>query len=405
MAKYTGTLPSNFGSMNEAQQNDAVRALGFSGLSDFKDNANKISEGGNTTNLSNATPSGGFSGGGLDSSLAGFQSTVFGNASTISGVQSLSDIAKGLRESGLLPSAEAPTAPSLASQFQELSTAKGVEAIQKSIGDLKAEQDAIDAQLRTNKIAEKGKPVAQGVIEGRVSKETTQAQEQYDFVGRQLARKQDELNSTLSNIKMIMDFTQTDFTNASTQYNTKFDQAIATFNLINGVQQDQKTDVQRATDNARANLQIMANSIAAGNMDISKLSPDQQAQLNKLEVQSGLPVGFIQSIKKDPKADIVFTSTNNGVTQVGIRNSDGTVSVQSYGTAGSGKAKEPSYASGDEVAIAQAAFEEVDTNNDKLVSLAEFEKAKQAIYSQIADPEKAASALNTASNGYGRWNW
>lgn len=405
MAKYSGTLPANFYQMNEAQQNDAARALGYTGRNDLIDNANKIAEGGTATNIANATPAGGFTKDNLNESLAGFQSTVFSNASSISGVQSLADIAKGLKESGLLPAGEAPVAPSMVDTYTSLAEAKGVDAIQASINDLKARQDEIASQLQVNKTAEKGKLVAKGVIEGRVSKETQQAQDEYDFIGRQLARKQDELTSTLNNISMIMQFTQTDYTNASNAYNTQFDQAITTFNLINGIQQDQKTEAQRAQDNARANLQIMANAITAGNMDINNLSPDQQAQLNKLEVQSGLPVGFISSLKVDPKANILFTSTSDGITQVGMRNADGTVSVQSYGTSTKGSSTKPTYASADDIKIAQKALSAVDTNKDKLLSLEEFEKAKTAIYSQIANPEIAASALNTASSGYGRWKW
>lgn len=291
----------------------------------------------NTKAAGGGKASGGSSPQSVTQQLSSFQNNVFQNADSVAssvagGVQSLADIAKGLKDSGLLPAGEAPVAPKLAETFQQLSDAKGVDAIQTSITALKAQQDEIASQLQINKTAEKGKLVAQGVIEGRISKESQQAQDQYDFIGRQLARKQDELTSTLSNIKMIMDFTQTDYKNASDSYNTQFDQAITTFNLIHGIQQDQKTEAQRATDNARANLQIMANAITAGNMSVGSLSPDQQAQLNKLEVQAGLPVGFISSLKMDPKANILFTSSNNGVTQVGVRNADGSVSVQSYGT-------------------------------------------------------------------------
>jgi oligoribonuclease NrnB/cAMP/cGMP phosphodiesterase (DHH superfamily) len=58
--------------------------------------------------------------------------------------------------------------------------------------------------------------------------------------------------------------------------------------------------------------------------------------IQKLEVQSGLPPGLISSIKKDPKADIVFTTSNNGIVQVGFRNADGTIRVEQYGKKSSG---------------------------------------------------------------------
>lgn len=277
------------------------------------------------------------------STLNNYGSSLFGaaNSSPTRGVQSFEEIAASLKGSGILPSGSAPTPPSLASQFQQLSTEKGVDAIQASINAFKAQQDEIAAQLRINVSAERDKPVAQNVIEGKVSVQQRDKQEEYDFVSRQLARKTDEYNSALGSIKMIMDFTQTDFQNASTAYNTQFDQAISTFNLIRGIQQDQKTDEQRAIDNARANAQIFVNAISAGNLDLSQLPPDQAAQLARMEVQAGLPIGFFGAIRKDPKADIVFTSTNNGVTQVGTRNADGSISVSNYGTpTGGGGTKE-----------------------------------------------------------------
>lgn len=274
----------------------------------------------------------------VQASLDSFGSSLFGAADSAPsrGVQTFDQIANDLKASGLLPSTPAPTAPSLVDQFNTLTQAKGVDAIQASITDLKSQQDAIASQLQVTKTAERGKPVAQNVIEGRVTQEQQVAQDQYDFIGRQLARKQDELTSTLGNIKMIMDFTQQDYTNASASYNTQFDHAITTFNLIHGIQQDQKTDAQRAVDNARANAQILINTVTAGNLSLQNLGPDQKAQLNKLEVQSGLPVGFFQAIKMDAKANIISTTTDNGVTQVLMRNADGTISVQNYGTKTSG---------------------------------------------------------------------
>jgi hypothetical protein len=80
----------------------------------------------------------------------------------------------------------------------------------------------------------------------------------------------------------------------------------------------------------------MVNMITSGNLSLNSLPPEQQAQLNKLEVQAGLPIGFFSAIRMDADANILFTNTNNGVTQVGVRNADGSVSVQSYGTQTSG---------------------------------------------------------------------
>lgn len=270
----------------------------------------------------------------------------------VRGVQSPEEIMSGLKGSGLLPQGQAPVAPSLVEQYGKLREQSGIGAIETSISELKAEQDAIASQLQVNKTAETGKPVAKNVIQGRISQQEQEAQDQYDFVSRKLARKQEEMNSALGNIQMIMQFTQTDYQNASQSYNTQFEQAISTINLVRGIQQDQKDDMQRAQDNARANAQIMVNMITKGNLSLDNLPPDQQAQLNKLEVQAGLPLGFFSAVKMDANANVLFTNTNNGITQVGIRNADGTVSVQSYGTksSGSGSGAKP----GSSEALAEA---------------------------------------------------
>lgn len=267
---------------------------------------------------------------GLQSDLNQFNNDTFAGGG---GVQSLGQIKSDLTNSGLLPTGEAPTAPSLVKQYGDLSATKGVDAISASITDLKAQQDALAAQVRTNTSAERGKPVAQNVIEGRISVEQRNAQEQYDFIGRQLTRKNDELTSALTSIKTIMDLTQVDYQNASQQYSQKFDQAINTFNLIRGIQQDQKTEAQRAQDNARANLQIFTNAITEGNVKFSDLPPDQQANINKMEVQAGLPVGFTAALKEkiDPNANIISTTNNDGQIQVLLRQPDGTIGLQTYG--------------------------------------------------------------------------
>jgi len=48
----------------------------------------------------------------------------------------------------------------------------------------------------------------------------------------------------------------------------------------------------------------------------------------------------MSSLKMDKDADILFTTSNEGVTQVGFRNADGSISVESYGTRVTGKATE-----------------------------------------------------------------
>lgn len=316
--------------------------------------------------------------------LNGVQNSTFSNYSggDIPGVQSASEIKADLQGSGMLPTNTAPTAPDLVGTYQNLTSQAGVTGLQQDITDLKSQQDAIAGQALVSKQAEQNKPVAENVIQGRVSTEQQQAQDQYDFIGRQLSRKTDELNSALTNIKAIMDFTQQDYSNAETSYNDQFQQAIATINLVHGIQQDQKTDAQRAIDNARANLQIYTTAITNGNLDPNNLAPDQQAQLNKLEVQSGLPVGFVQSLQMDPSKSLLYSGkTDNGQIQVLIRNQDGSISSSLYGSA---------TAPGSSKADIQNAQSNATTDNAKA------DAKRGATLQQLVDHYGVAGGLSTA---------
>jgi hypothetical protein len=135
----------------------------------------------------------------------------------------------------------------------------------------------------------------------------------------------DELNTKYNIISTLVNYKGLDYQDAVTSYDKEFNRNLQIYDIIS-------TKQDKAETAARANLQIYTNAVINGNIDYNGLSADEKLMIQKLEIQSGLPAGFISSIKKDPKADILFTSTDNGVTQVGIRNADGTISVQKYGT-------------------------------------------------------------------------
>lgn len=238
----------------------------------------------------------------------------------------------------LLPTTT-PEAPKLADTFKDLSKEYGLDSLQATINDLTAQQADLEASLRVNKAAEEGKPVATNVIAGRISEQTRQAQEQYDFLTRQKARAVDQYNSALGAVKMIMDFTQTDYSNAKESYDSQFSQTLQLINYAQGVIESEKTDQQRAIDNARANLTIITNAIQSGNVDLNSVAPEQRAMINSLEVQAGLPIGFTSAIKSDPKANIVSITENQGQIQVLSRNADGSMGLQTYGTKNASSSK------------------------------------------------------------------
>lgn len=260
------------------------------------------------------------------------------------GVQSTQEITQQLQDSGQLPTGAPPTAPNYTDLYSQLRLDNGLDSLDGQLSDLQTARNQIvdEQRIRTN--TEKGKAVPLNVIQGRVDAVTNQENEALNAVDRQIQTVTGIYQTKLNTVQTIMTLTQQDYQTAYQQYNDAFTKAFQTIQLVTNIQGQQQQQAnyedqqafarqQQLTDNARADLQVYVNAISSGGLSVQNLTPDQQVQLNKLEVQSGFPVGFISSIQKDPKADILFTTSNNGVTQVGIRNPDGTITVQNYGTA------------------------------------------------------------------------
>jgi hypothetical protein len=265
--------------------------------------------------------------------LNGVQNSTFSASSMpgTPGVQSAADILKDVKDTGLLPT-ESPTAPNLTQTYQDLSKTYGLDNLQGTINDLTDQERVIQDQLKTTYGVEQGKAVPMNVITGRMTEEQRAANEKLTYIGQQKARAIDQYNSGLTTVKTIMDLTQTDFTNAKSVYDSQFTQAMSMINYIQGVQESQKTDIQRARDNAAANLTIITNAIKSGNMDFASMSASQRSQIYTLEAQAGLPIGFTSALKMDPNANVVATTSNAGQIQVLMRNADGSMSLKTYGT-------------------------------------------------------------------------
>ena len=235
-------------------------------------------------------------------------------------------------KSMLEPSTPYPTAINRVQEFQTQREAQGLPALEQQLSDLKLQQQDLYAQNRVNTAAERGKPVAQGVIEGRVTQETRNAQENLDAVQRQISYVSDQVTTGYNVINTVMNLENLDYQDAVTKYNSEFSKNLQVFDAVRGVASDMITIAQKQEDSARANLQIYANAITSGNLDPKNLTADQTATLAKLETMSGLPVGFVASLGMSPKDKIISTTTNNGITTILMSDASGNITTKSYGT-------------------------------------------------------------------------
>ena len=197
-------------------------------------------------------------------------------------------------------------------KFEEMRLEYGVADLEASLTSIKDQIEAEMNLLREQRGIEEGKPVPMGVIAGRISEEERVAQQRVDFLGRQQARITDELNTKYSLISTYMKLMGLDYTDAVTRYDTEFKNNIQMYGII--LQQEQRAlkawEYQQTA--AKANLQIYVNAITEGNLTYANMSTDQKLMVSKLEVQSGLPIGFVSNLRMSFKDRLLSVNDKTG---------------------------------------------------------------------------------------------
>ncbi len=199
--------------------------------------------------------------------------------------------------------------PSLVEQFNTQRQALGVGVLEDELAGLDAEVAKLDADYASTIEDEEGRQVSLSQVRRRQSAEELT----YNRAKRDLmAKRQDvanRLDTKLGMVSTIVSLTGQDYQNATNDYNTKFNQALQTTNLIKGIEDEEKSDKETANDNARANLTVMYNLIKEGNVKYEDLDPAAKTNITKMEIQAGLPSGFFRYLQTNVKDSIVASST------------------------------------------------------------------------------------------------
>jgi LysM repeat protein len=355
-------------------------------------------------------------------------------------------------EKYVTPEGPRPEVPKLVDLYTSLRGEQEVEALETKVNDLTAEEDRLMAQLKQEMGIEEGKPVPLGVISGRQSERARQIQTEIDFIGVVKARATAELQTKYNVINTIVNLTQTDYGNALADYNQQFNQNLEFYKILEGkrekvydvavqdrrvaeerlsnveikVEDWKREDAVRAEESARSNLQIYANLIQSGNLSMSNLSSATQLEISKLEVQSGLGVGFLSAVRQDnPNGEIKSITTRqdeSGMKYADIISvgNDGQISVSSQPL---GQERLPANAGGGTTKItptlvrdAVKIISNIDTKaqqkwgaekGDNRLSYDEAKKAQQAVIATVGNETTGKQLFDQAwvSGGFQKWNW
>lgn len=230
-----------------------------------------------------------------------------------------------------------PVAPNLEQTFGQLREQYDVKTLEDDLNNLKAAEQEVYARLRIRSNNEKGQRVGLGVISGRVSEIEQQEREELDFVQRQITTRTNQVNSAYSLINTILQLKTSDFNNALQLYNAEFNKNVKMYEIAKDNYRDVRDFTQRekerAEDNAKANLQIYANLITTGSLQWDKMDRNTQLAISKLEVQSGLGIGFLSSLDLPLSARIqqigtITDASGNKYANTMIINKDGSWEVK-----------------------------------------------------------------------------
>lgn len=271
--------------------------------------------------------------------INGTQDKDFSNASKVDdpavkgGTTDYEDLISTFKET-ITGGTEKPETPNFLETYQDYRNSYGITDLESSLNTLKEKKQAILDAVDNLNYDEEGKPVALNVITGRQTEEQRQANRELQTIERQIENTANQLNTKYSIVDSLMTYTKLDYDTAIDTYDSQFSQNLQLFNTVKGIVDSQKSDKENEEDTARANLQIIYNGLTSGAIDNTAITSDMKATITKLELQSGLPVGFYESLQnKNPKSDILSTTTRetNGTkyADVILKNADGSLSTKS----------------------------------------------------------------------------
>ena len=261
----------------------------------------------------------------------------------------------------------AETPLDLQSLYKSLNESAGIAELQNQMSSYEKQFIEAKAKLNDNPFLSEATRV------GREAKLNTLYQERVASLQKDLATKKADVETQINLATKQFDINSTSAQQALARFNT-----LLGMGALSGASGEDIANITRATGISSTMLQ-------------AAIKASQQ---------------------KDVKTQLVTNTADNGTVTTSLINMEtGAVikqtSLGSVGNAqtGGGGTTKPKYASSADVEIAKSALSNVDTNGDNMLSLAEYEQARQAVYSQISDPAIAASALETASTAYKKWNW
>ena len=251
------------------------------------------------------------------------------------GVSSVADITKSVTDTMANVGIVKPQTTSMEAEYSKLIERGDTASLETKLNDLNDREELLQDGLRQTNEGLDAITATRGSIAWHKDANNQAIQAELDSITRQKNSLSRQLNTKYNAISMIMGFKQTDYTNATNEYNNKFNQAMSLMTYATNLSATQfsqdmqtqelgmkKDEVERqkeqdeynrkiAEENtARANLQVIYNGIKESGKSLAEMDEAQKAMVTGLEAQSGLPIGFYKNFEKVTKGGEIVTTSS-----------------------------------------------------------------------------------------------
>lgn len=151
-------------------------------------------------------------------------------------------------ETQVAPPGGRPELLDRAGKREELRLEYGISDLEDQLNKLKGDEEELYAAYRTQYGIEEGKPVALGVISGRITEEERQMMQRVDFITRTKARVVDELNTKYSIVDTYMKDIGLDYNDAVAQYENDFQNNLQMYKIMSGKESEQIEQIERGVE-------------------------------------------------------------------------------------------------------------------------------------------------------------
>ena len=201
-----------------------------------------------------------------------------------------------------------PEPISLVKLFDSKKAELGIEPLETELSNIDSDIEGINTQLLIEAEKAGERLVSTREIGRRKGTLQQEAQQRISLLQNERNSVARRLDNKLNTLKMTMDFTQQDFSNASAQYSQEFNKNLQMIDLFTQLEQTERTIENQEKNEAQSNLNTIVNLMEKNNKTFNDLTVDQKRNLNILEMQAGLPSGVIEAfVISKPNAEILST--------------------------------------------------------------------------------------------------